>query len=294
MHGGGMDLMFPHHENELAQSESVTGKRFVKYWLHNGLTRIATKTPGGQLKAEKMSKSLGNVLDPKDLVAEHGVELVRYLLLSTHYRRPIDFSEEVIISSKKGMSKFLRLFERVERLAGSNISAAPDLEGVSAELLEGEHEPFVRAALNLKMKFLETMDDDFNTAGAIGVLHELADEINSFIERTGVERETSKDKAAVAIKAASAGTKTLRGLASLLGLFRQPTAQATGVAATIAPQKQAAENALLDGVMNLLIQLRQTARQKKDFATADAVRDGLTKLGVTLEDRADGTIWRKM
>jgi cysteinyl-tRNA synthetase len=295
-HGGGLDLMFPHHENELAQSESVTGKTFAKYWLHNGLTRVATKVPGGQLKTEKMSKSIGNVIDPKEIVAEHGVDLVRYLILSTHYRRPIDFSDEVIATTKKGMGKFLRLFERVERLAGAPVAAAPDLESISSELLESEHASLVRPVLNLKMKFLETMDDDFNTAGAIGVLHELADEVNSFIERSGAERDTAREKSSAtqsAARAAAAATKTLRGLAGLLGLFRQPAVAGATTTQTITPQKSSADVALTDSLMNLIIQLRQMARQKKDFQIADAVRNGLGKLGITLEDRPEGTGWRK-
>src|SRR3954468_23157190 len=119
IHGGGMDLLFPHHENELAQSESATGTRFVKYWLHNGLTKMKTKLAGGEVRDEKMSGSLGNVVAARELVEKHGAELVRYMLLMTHYRRPIDFSDDVMVSARKGLSTFQRLFERVDRL-GAN------------------------------------------------------------------------------------------------------------------------------------------------------------------------------
>ncbi len=117
-HGGGLDLMFPHHENELAQSESATGQTFAKFWLHNGLTRLPTKSASGEWKNEKQSGSLGNVVPAKPFVESHGADLLRYLLLSTHYRSPIDFREEVVAAARKGLSTFGRLFERIERITG--------------------------------------------------------------------------------------------------------------------------------------------------------------------------------
>ena len=269
IHGGGMDLMFPHHENELAQSECCTGKPFAKYWMHNGLTRIATKAAGGQVKQEKMSKSLGNTLDPVALVNEHGAELVRYLLLSTHYRSPIDFSDAVVQSSKKGLATFARLFERVERLAGN------------AEGGDVTDSALNQAVAALRSKFLEAMDDDFNTAGAIGTLHELASEVNGFIEKSGVE----KSKEVSQVQSVVAAIGVIRELAGLLGLFRGPL---DGAKPSSSEGSQ-----LADDLMQLIIELRAAARTKKDFATSDAIRDGLKKLKITLEDRADGTGWRK-
>ncbi len=281
IHGGGMDLMFPHHENELAQSECCTGKPFVKYWLHNGLTRIQTKTAGGEWKLEKQSKSLGNVIDARDLITRHGADFVRYLLLSTHYRSPIDFSDDVIVSTKKGLATFHRLFERIERLTGQFLpDKGNDMDGASRELLDlpalGE---FVRSILSFKMKWLESMDDDFNTAGAIAVLHEMASAANSFIESAAVERT----KNAEALQAVTAAAQTIKSLGQILGLFRTRPE----------PSRAGDGNGLTDGLMKLLIQLRNEARKTKNFPLADAVRNGLTQLGVTLEDRADGTSWRK-
>src|SRR5262249_55084118 len=155
-----------HHENELAQSESASGKTFVKYWLHNGLTRLNTK---------KMSGSIGNVVAARKLLDEHGSLLLRYMLLSTHYRRPIEFSDEVLVAARKGMQVFVRLFERLQRL------------GATGEGRVGDDQ-FTRNVESFKTKFIEMMDDDFNTAGAIGVMHELAGEINAQIERSGVEK----------------------------------------------------------------------------------------------------------
>lgn len=287
IHGGGMDLMFPHHENELAQSECATGKTFAKYWMHNGLTRIKTKLASGEWADEKMSGSLGNVVPAAQLLQQYGPELMRYMLLSTQYRRPIEFTDDVMIASKKGLGVFGRLFERVERLAGPGPHA--DIDESAATLLESENGDYVRDMLGLKNKYLEAMDDDFNTAGAIGALHELAGATNSFIERT----EAEKTKAADLVQTAAAGAMTVRRLGNLLGLFLKPLTSGTATV-PVATAGGADKNAsTLDGVMQLLIRLRAEARTSKNFALADSIRKGLTELGITLEDRADGTGWRK-
>ena len=279
IHGGGMDLMFPHHENELAQSESATGQTFAKFWLHNGLTRIKTKLASGEVRDEKMSGSIGNVVSAKALIDEHGADLLRYLLLSTHYRRPIEFTPEVIASSKKGLAVFQRLLERVERLRGKPMDAKdPEMSRMASALSDTEHAGFARNVMSFQMKYLEMMDDDFNTAGAIAVLHELAGEINGFIERNDIERQKQPEL----IEAISGAAQTLKNLALVLGLFRVRPAKSE--------QK---ESGLADQLMKLLIKIRQDARESKNFALADTVRKGLTEIGVTLEDRPDGTIWRK-
>jgi cysteinyl-tRNA synthetase len=279
IHGGGMDLMFPHHENELAQSECCTGKTFVKYWMHNGLTRIKTKVAGGDYEMVKQSKSLGNVIDARQLITDNSPDVVRYLLLSTHYRSQIDFSDAVLVSCKKGLSTFHRLFDRIERLTGQPMpEKGGDMDFASRELLEVQPvSDFVRQVLAFKMKFLEMMDDDFNTAGAIAVLHELAGAANSFIESSAVE----KSKHAETLAAVAAAAQTARTLGQVLGLFR------------VRHESAKEDGGLTDGLMKLLITLRNDARKNKNFPLADAVRKGLTDLGVTLEDRADGTGWRK-
>ena len=284
VHGGGMDLMFPHHENELAQSESATGQPFVKYWLHNGLTRVKTKARSGDWKSEDMHESSGNAVRVRELLDRHGPDLVRYLLLSTHYRSPIDFSEEVLASARKGLSAFDRLFERVERLTGKPMTdKADDMDRGASELLDSDqHAPFAKAILALKMKFLETMDDDFNTGGGVGVLHEIANEVNSFIERNDVE----KNRQPMLVAATGAAAHTLRNLGMTLGLFAHG-------ARTSAPAEAKAEGGVTNQLMDLLIKLRQEARGGKNFALADRIRDGLAQIGITLEDRADGTGWRK-
>jgi len=278
-HGGGLDLLFPHHENELAQSECATGKTFVRFWLHNGLTRIKTRLASGDWADEKMSGSIGNVVSARQLIDEHGADLLRYLLLSTHYRRPIEFNDQVIANAKKGLGTFGRLFQRVGRIMDADLpDTAPDMDHASGAIIDGDMGPFARAVLQYKLKFAEMMDDDFNTAGAIAVMHELAGEINSFIEQSEVERDKKPEK----IQTAAAAAVTLHKLGLILGLFRKGPAKAD-------PK----ESALVGQLMQLLIKLRQDARKDKNFALADAIRNGLTEVGITLEDRADGTIWRK-
>jgi cysteinyl-tRNA synthetase len=279
IHGGGMDLMFPHHENELAQSESCTGQTFARFWMHNGLTKVRTKAASGEWKIDDMHESSGNAISARQLLEAHGPELLRYLLLSTHYRRPIEFTDEALANCKKALSVFTRLFERIERLTGEPITPnSPDAASIAAPMLDSEYGgPFLRDILNLKIKFLEMMDDDFNTAGATAVLHEIAGEANSFVERHELERTRNDDL----LKSVAASTATLRNLGALLGLFK-PKSTSTKK-----------DDGLTDGLMGLMIKLRQDARRDKNFALADSIRNGLTAIGVTLEDRADGTIWRK-
>ncbi len=265
IHGGGMDLKFPHHENELAQSESATGRTFVKYWLHNGLTRVKTKNARGEESFEDIHETTGNAgsVRARALVDRLGSEVFRYILLSTHYRSPIDFSEDVVVASKKGYSAFERVFERLDRAMKSTTLTISD--AMVREELPDELKRF-------EERFIEVMDDDFNTAGAIGVLHELASHIN---------RVLSVDDADVAH--AMLATNLLKKLGGLLGLFNSNAHKAVGES----------RDSLVDDLMKLMIELRAQVRSRKDFATADAIRDGLAKLGITIEDRADGSTWKK-
>ena len=278
IHGGGMDLLFPHHENELAQSESATGKPFVKYWLHNGLTKVNTKKISGSDAKTAEGAQLLASLSASKLIADHGAEVIRYLLLSTHYRSPIEFSEQAMTAARKASSSFVRLFERIDRVLGLALPEdTPELDRIAASLLQTEHAGYARAVLALKLKFLEMMDDDFNTAGAIGALHELAGEINAFIERADIERSKQADL----IAAAAAAAQTLKTLGQVLGMFRASPAA-----------RPARSDDLASGLMDLLIRLRQESRAKKNFEMADSIRKGLTELRITLEDGPDGTRWR--
>jgi cysteinyl-tRNA synthetase len=255
IHGGGMDLIFPHHENEIAQSEAATGKPFVKYWLHNGLTRVNTK---------KMSKSLGNVRQLSDLLSEYSGEVIRFFILSTHYRRPIDFSDEEIVKVSKGLQTFYRLFERVKQITGQDVYTLAQ-EGATSDLLKSWIEQFAQA-----------MDNDFNTADAIASLYQMANELNKFIE----EKKLTAESAQADKDTLLGGIRSLRYYASLIGLFEST------------PESKLTDT-LTEGLMKLLIDVRAEARKTKQFALSDMVRDRLKEIGVQLKDGKDGTTWEK-
>ncbi|MBX7104147.1 MAG: cysteine--tRNA ligase [Gemmataceae bacterium] len=252
IHGGGLDLQFPHHENELAQSESANDQEFARVWMHNGLLRMG----GG-----KMAGSVGNVVNIADLLQKHNPETVRFLLLGTHYRSPIEYSDDRLAEVGRSLQSFYRFFERFERMSGQSFHALPTAPVTAPAFVAG-----------LKDKFLECLDDDFNTGGAVGVLFELLTALNKYAD----ERKLEKDPPAEFLAAVG----VMRELSNLLGLFWAPVAAR-------------ADDALVGGLMKLIIDLRAEARASKNFATADTIRKRLTELKVTLEDRPGGTTdWR--
>lgn len=286
IHGGGLDLMFPHHENEIAQSECCHGKPQARYWMHNGLLQKSTEVgklggrntrdaKEGDLEsqmAEKISKSKGASAF-SDLLKQFQPETIRFFLLSTHYRRPIEFSDEQILDKHKGLEQFYRFFARFERVTGESFYRLPHATSrtqgnAAADPLAGEH----------RGRFLEAMDDDFNTGGAMGVLFELVSALNRFVDAEKLENPGDKDAGKVATL--RSGAATLRELAATVGLFRAPIAQASS-----------ANDELLGKLMGLLIEIRNEARKTKNFTTADKVRKSLAEFGVLLEDRPDGTGW---
>jgi cysteinyl-tRNA synthetase len=281
IHGGGDDLKFPHHENELAQSECCTGKPFAKYWLHNGLTTFNTKKISGSDLAKNTdeARAMRELLNFAGLLERLGPELIRYLILSTHYRRPINFGEEVIENTKKGLSAFHRLFERAGRIGVPIDDAQAEVDIASRTLLDVPAvSEYVRTLLNLKMKWLESMDDDFNTAGAIAAMHEIIGATNAFIDSSKLET----GKTDVGVQAVAAGIATIRKLGKVLGLFAK---------IDIAPK---AGDDLSPKLMELIIHLRKELRAAKNFQLADQLRAKLMEIGVTLEDRPGGeTDWRK-
>ena len=272
IHGGGLDLVFPHHENELAQSEAASGKPFVKYWMHNGLARMG---------AEKMSKSLGNILLVRDLLQRENAETLRFLILSTHYRRPIQASEERLAEVRRALDHFYRLFERVERLTGENVFAAdPERSARLAGTLaaEGEAALLVQAVTDAEERFSEAMDDDFNTAGAIAELFELTNATNRYSEVLGLA--TREDVSHMDRALLLGAVATLRRLGALLGLFQKRV--------SLSRSLPAQEGKLID----LLIEVRRRARDAKRYDLADYIREQLSDLGVALEDTVEGTVWR--
>jgi len=297
IHGGGLDLMFPHHENELAQSESCTGKPFSTYWLHNGLMQSsgqAGKVGGAhskhgdlmeekqQQEAQKISKSTG--AGPfKDLLKTYDAETIRFFLLATHYRSPIDFSDERLNETATSLEGFSRLFETYERITGKSyfeIAAPKTRASAEAQGLQPLGFPeFTKELATLRLRFLDSMDDDFNTGGAVGVLFDLRKTLNAFIGDQKLDQGTPS---ADALAALTAGMTILKELSTILGVFRQAKAKSGG-----------ADDALLDGLMQLIIQIRADARKAKNFAVADLVRNKLTELKITLEDRVEQTLWRR-
>jgi cysteinyl-tRNA synthetase len=270
IHGGGLDLQFPHHENELAQSESFTERTFARYWMHNGLLKMGTA---------KMAGSVGNVVNVADLLARHSPETVRFLLLSTHYRSPIEYSEERLDEIRRSLEGFYRFFERYQRITGESFYSleAPRTMQEHQQWTDGSRSKEGAGAF---LKFIAMMDDDFNTGGAVGVLHELLTQLNKLADSSSLEDPARKQT--VAFEDFKHGGKVLRELSNILGLF-----------CTAPPKPQAGgSDKLVNGLMQLLIDLRNEARKAKNFALGDQIRARLKELGITLEDRAGKTDWR--
>ena len=289
IHGGGLDLVFPHHENEIAQSESLHDCPMATFWMHNGLMQAAgaAGTVGGRPRgsedatddaaaqaATKISKSTG--AEPfKKLLERHRPEAIRVLLLSPHYRSPIHFGEEPLGESARAMEAFERLFARSQRVSGKALYALPCRDRRAGDAAVAAAGDEVKA---LREKFLAAMDDDFNTAIAIASLFDYVRVVNKFIDQHGLEAK----KPAAELATLDAMMLTLRELTGVLGLFLEPPQKAGG-----------ADEGLVAKLMELVIEIRANARKSKDFATADLVRNKLTEAGIVLEDRPDGTGWSK-
>ncbi len=271
IHGGGLDLQFPHHENELAQSESYTHQPFARYWMHNGLLKMGHA---------KMAGSVGNVINVGDLLKQHQPETVRFLLLNTHYRSPIEWTDERLAEMRKSLEGFYRFFERYERITGERFAAVKtpwqrrdDFDPAWATGADWEE------IVGLRRKYFECLDDDFNTGGAIGALNELLTALNRLAEKKQLEAAGAEKQPALDIF--RKGVVVLKELSQILGLSGE-----------IPRKESGADDQLVNGLMQLLIDLRAEARKAKNFALADRIRQGLTQLGVTLEDRPGGTTWR--
>ena len=241
IHGGGNDLVFPHHENEIAQTESLTGKPFARYWVHNGMM---------QLGGEKMSKSLGNLVTIEDFLAENEADVLRIMVLNSSYRNPLTFSEDVVEQSKKALE---RLRSALRPAGVPQNQNAQEAQTVLSRQMEATQQGFK-----------DSMDDDFNTAGALGHLFELVRAINQ-----------ARD-AGVSAAYLEEAQQLLISLSGVLGLTLEQTLTRTGEAAPF---------------IDLLVEMRSELRKQKFFALSDQIRDRLTELGVVIEDTKEGTIW---
>lgn len=260
LHGGGMDLIFPHHENEVAQSEAATGEPFARYWLHNGFITV---------NEEKMSKSLGNFFLVREVLKKFPPLVVRFFLLSTHYRSPLDFDEEKVAAAGRGWERLKNTILAVEE-AFRQRTLRPVGNGRDQDYLEG--------VKRIRRQFEEAMDDDFNTALAIASCFELAREANIYLN----------EEAAPAEEALFRTKELFEDFSRVLGLFKKDE---RGRTASGREEEDGSE--LVEALVQLLLQVRQEARLKKDWALADRIRDGLKALGIIVEDTQQGTRWKK-
>ncbi len=239
IHSGGVDLVFPHHENEIAQSECANGVPFAHYWMHNGFITIDN---------EKMSKSLGNFFTVRDISKKYDYEVIRFFMLSAHYRSPIDFSDELMNAAKTSLERIYNCLDNLDFLSKS----AP----------EGEADPKVKEAMDsYKVKFIEAMEDDLNTANAISAIFEAVRYINGESNLTKGSLEYAKE--------------TILEIGNVLGLLKNRKTDE------------------IDSEIEALIEERQAARKAKNFKRADEIRDKLKAEGIILEDTPSGVKWRR-
>ncbi len=300
IHGGGLDLMFPHHENERAQSSCCHGAPMVKYWMHNGLMRAGEKGKVGgksdredkagesaeEAAAGKISRSKG-AGGLSTLIRRHTGERIRFFLLRTHYRSTIVYGEDGLEEAGASLEAFYRFFARFDEITAAidgvsfydlkpaTTRAAGDFDSGSDALMTEIH--------GVRQKFLAGMDDDFNTGVGISVLFDALRVLNRHVDSHDLTGK-SDPKAAATTSLVHAAT-VIRELAGTLGLFAKPPIAAGG--------GNEADTRLLDDVVQLLISLRKEARERKDYATGDAIRDRMLTLGVALLDKKEGTSWER-
>lgn len=271
IHGGASDLIFPHHENEIAQSEAATGVPFVRYWLHGGLL---------QVNAEKMSKSLGNFMLLKDVLRAYQAPVVRLLMLQTHYRSPLEFSTDRLDEAARAYERLVTPLRNLE-WAKRNRAVPTEQRAHADEILALESAP--EAA---RTAFAAAMDDDFNTAGALAALFDLVRAINAFLEQHGIG-----DNARHAGRL-DAAADTMRQLLGVLGVridTSSYTAEYPPLVLEIARDLAGYEGNDTRAAVEALLAARTVARNERNWAAADAVRDGLASLGLAIEDTAAGS-----
>ena len=244
IHAGGEDLIFPHHENEIAQSEAANGVPFSKYWMHNAFLNIDNK---------KMSKSLGNFFTVRDIAKEYDLQVLRFFMLSAHYRNPINFSHDLMESAKNGLDRIVTAVGNLTHLA----------ENAQAGAMTDEEKALLEKTAEMTAKFEAAMEDDFNTADAIAAVFELVKFANS---------NSSADNTAEYLNALKA---KITALTDVLGLITEKEAE------------------MLDEEIENLIAQRQQARKDRDFAKADEIRDTLLAKGIVLEDTREGVRWKR-
>lgn len=262
IHGGGADLIFPHHENEIAQSEAACGEPFARYWMHNGFITV---------NQEKMSKSLGNFFLVREILAKFPADVVRFFLLETHYRSPLDFDDQKLAESQKALERIKNTW----RLLQEKIRF---LQTINAPRGIGEGQEFYEKIERCRQNFIKAMDDDFNTSLALGAVFELCRETNGFANQGNLPEIPG----------------ALAQLEKALQRLEEMVVQVLGIPLQGAETADKAQDqALVAGLIELLIEIRQAARSKKDWSTADGIRNRLRELGIILEDTPHGVRWKR-
>ena len=251
IHAGGEDLIFPHHENEIAQSEACNGEKFANYWMHNGFLNINNK---------KMSKSAGNFFTVREIGEKYPLQVIRFFMLSAHYRTPLNFSDTLVESAKTGLDRILTAIDLCREMAAKEETGSLSKEETGS-LSKEETEHFANIEVLVK-KFEDAMEDDFNTADAVSAIFEIVRESNSTV------KDFSADYAKKILK-------VLEDLCSVLGI------------------ETTKEEEILDEEIEKLIEERQAARKNKDFARADEIRDQLLEQGIVLKDTREGVKWSR-
>ncbi|MFR3598725.1 cysteine--tRNA ligase [Enterocloster sp.] len=244
IHAGGEDLIFPHHENEIAQSECANGKPFAAYWMHNGFLNIDNK---------KMSKSLGNFFTIRDIAEKYDLQVLRFFMLSAHYRSPLNFSAELMEASKNGLERILTCMDKLKEL---------EAKAEGGQLTAEEAQRMAQAD-KLREKFEAAMEDDFNTADAVSAVFELVKLANSTADNSSTEEYVAGLRALIA------------RLCSVLGIITERRIE------------------VLDEEVEAMIAARQQARKEKNFALADEIRGKLLDMGIVLEDTREGVKWKR-
>lgn len=293
IHAGGMDLQFPHHENEIAQAEGATGKQFVRYWMHNGFVNV---------NREKMSKSLGNFFTIKEILEAYEPEVIRFFLLSTHYRNPIDFSNQSLQDSRAALDRYYTMLEALNNAIGADYKPGPYTE----DQMSPAANAVWHAADALMQKFDEAMEDDFNTASAIGAVFEMVREINRVVSDAELIKNDPHIKDALA-----QARDALLAVSRVLNLFGREPEEWFGRSLDKIRIKESGEKlaeirnglsafgaelapdgSLSPGVIDMLISERNSARSAKAWKKADEIRDLLARMNVELLDSTEGTKWQ--
>ena len=269
IHAGGQDLQFPHHENEIAQSEAVTGKPFARYWVHTAFLRV---------NGDRMGKSEGNFIFIRDALKEYTPETIRHFLLSAHYRHPLDYNQHSLAESRSAVRRLQNSISSIQQYSPPDTGprSVPSTQSRAEPVRENDQlvdSTLTEAVHQMRTSFERAMDNDFNTASAMGAVYTLVGQVNRRLQHSDqVERPTEVELGQV--------YQALITTCQILGIYSQD-------------KSMASDDLLVEPLMNLILELRQSARQRKDWETADQIRNQLAELSIELKDSKSGTTWQR-